>query len=33
MQTATRWWLGGTVSERRDAWLITRLIQQVRCCA
>lgn len=30
MQTATRLWLGGTVSEQRDRWLITRLMQQVR---
>lgn len=33
MQTATRLWLGGTVSEHRDRWLITRLIEQVRRCA
>jgi len=33
MQTATRLWLGGTVSEYRDRWLITRLMQQVRRCA
>ncbi len=33
MQTATRLWLGGTVSEHRDRWLITRLIKQVRRCA
>jgi transposase-like protein/IS1 family transposase len=33
MQTATRLWLGGTVSEHRDRWLITRLMQQVRRCA
>ena len=30
MQTATRLWLGGTVSEHRDRWLITRLIEHVR---
>ena len=30
MQTATRLWLGGVVSEHRDRWLITRLIEQVR---
>ena len=33
MQTATRLWLGGVVSEQRDRWLITRLMQQVRRCA
>ena len=33
LQTATRLWLGGTVSEHRDRWLITRLMQQVRRCA
>jgi transposase-like protein len=33
MQTATRLWLGGVVSQQRDRWLITRLIQQVRRCA
>ncbi len=33
MHTATRLWLGGTVSEHRDRWLITRLITQVRRCA
>jgi transposase-like protein len=30
MQTATRLWLGGTVSEQRDRRLITRLLEQVR---
>ena len=30
MHTATRLWLGGTVSEHRDRRLITRLMQQVR---
>lgn len=30
MQTTTRLWLGGVGSERRDRWLITRLMQQVR---
>lgn len=33
MQTATRLWLGGAVSEQRDRRLITRLMQQVRRCA
>ncbi len=33
MHTATRLWLGGTVSEHRDRWLITRLMAQVRRCA
>jgi transposase-like protein len=33
MQTATRLWLGGTVSEHRDRRLITRLIEHVRRCA
>ncbi len=33
MQTATRLWLGGAVSEGRDRRLITRLMQQVRRCA
>ena len=33
MQTATRLWLGGAVSEHRDGRLITRLMQQVRHCA
>lgn len=33
MQTTTRLWLGGVVSEHRDRWLITRLMQQVRRCA
>jgi transposase-like protein/IS1 family transposase len=33
MHTATRLWLGGTLSEHRDRWLITRLMQQVRRCA
>jgi transposase-like protein len=33
MQTVTRLWLGGAVSEHRDRWLITRLMQQVRRCA
>ncbi len=33
MQTATRLWLGGVVSEHRDRWLITRLIKQVRHAA
>ena len=33
MQTATRLWLGGTVSEHRDRWLITRLIERVHCGA
>jgi transposase-like protein len=30
MQSATRLWLGGVVSEHRDRWLITRLIEHVR---
>ncbi len=33
MQTATRLWLGGTVSDQRDRRLITRLIEHVRRCA
>ena len=33
MQTATRLWLGGAVSEHRDRRLITRLMEQVRRCA
>ena len=33
MQTATRLWLGGAVSQQRDRRLITRLIEQVRRCA
>lgn len=33
MQSATRLWLGGHVSEHRDRWLITRLIEEVRRCA
>ena len=33
MQTATRLWLGGTLSERRDRRLITRLMEGVRRCA
>jgi transposase-like protein len=33
MQTATRLWLGGAVSEHRDHRLITRLIEGVRRCA
>lgn len=33
MQTATRLWLGGAVSEHRDRWLITQLMRQVRHCA
>ncbi len=33
MHTATRLWLGGTVSEQRDRWLITRLITRVHRCA
>ena len=33
MQTATRLWLGGAVSEQRDRRLITRLIERVRRCA
>ena len=33
MQTATRLWLGGTLSEHRDRRLITRLMEQVRRCA
>lgn len=32
MQSATRLWLGGAVSEHRHRWLITRLMQQVHCC-
>ncbi len=33
MQTATRLWLGGEVSEHRDRRLITGLMQRVRRCA
>lgn len=33
MQSATRLWLGGQVSEHRDRHLITRLICEVRQCA
>lgn len=33
MQTATRLWLGGAVSEHRDRRLLTRLMRQVRHCA
>ena len=41
MQTATRLWLGGTVSDQRDRWLITRLMRAAsaaalyacRCCS
>ena len=33
MQSATRLWLGGSVSQRRDARLITRLMQRVRRCS
>ena len=33
IQTATRLWLGGAVSEHRDRRLITRLMEQVRRCA
>jgi len=33
MQTATRLWLGGRVSQQRDRQLIARLIEQVRRCA
>ena len=33
MQTATRLWLGGAVSEHRDGRLITKLIEGVRRCA
>jgi len=33
MHSATRLWLGGSVSEHRDSWLIRRLIEQVRRCA
>jgi len=33
IHTATRLWLGGTVSEHRDRWLITRLMHEVRRCA
>lgn len=33
LQTATRLWLGGAVSEHRDRRLITRLIEGVRRCA
>jgi transposase-like protein len=32
MQTATRLWLGGTVSQQRDRHLITRLMERVRRC-
>jgi transposase-like protein len=33
LHTATRLWLGGTISQRRDSHLIMRLIEQVRRCA
>lgn len=33
LQVSTRLWLGGVLSEQRDAALITALVQKVRLCA